>query len=83
MNYVIITGATGVIGKAFALNQIRQGENLVLVGRNEEKLNSLKEELKSLFKTSDVVTIKCDLSVSDDRLNAFSEMKNSVLFSNV
>lgn len=75
MNYVIITGATGVIGKAFALNQIRQGENLVLVGRNEDKLNSLKAEFKSLFTTADVVTIKCDLSVSEDRLRAFSDME--------
>lgn len=74
MNYVIISGATGVIGKAFVLNQIKQGENLVLLGRSLDKLNTLKEELNSLNTKSDVILIKCDLSDDSDRIRAYEEI---------
>ena len=43
--YTLITGATGGLGSAFAHRLIRDGENLILTGRSEEKLRLLKEKL--------------------------------------
>ncbi|MBQ9728904.1 MAG: SDR family NAD(P)-dependent oxidoreductase [Clostridia bacterium] len=48
-NYVLITGATGGLGKAFAITLAKQGKNLILTGRSAEKLNVLKEELKNAY----------------------------------
>ncbi|MBR2283489.1 MAG: SDR family oxidoreductase [Ruminococcus sp.] len=41
----LITGATSGIGKSMAYKLIERGWELILTGRNEEVLNSLKEEL--------------------------------------
>jgi short-subunit dehydrogenase len=42
---ILITGASGGIGRAIAEALTQQGANLFLVGRNEQTLNSLAEEL--------------------------------------
>lgn len=42
---VLITGASSGIGKAIAFEYARQGYDLVLVARNEDKLNEVKKEL--------------------------------------
>ena len=42
---VLITGATGGFGKAFARRYASAGSRLILAGRNEEKLKALQEEL--------------------------------------
>ncbi|MCR5131305.1 MAG: SDR family NAD(P)-dependent oxidoreductase [Prevotella sp.] len=47
MKTVLITGATSGIGKACAQRFAQGGYNLILTGRNEEKLNTLCEELKA------------------------------------
>lgn len=44
---VLITGATSGIGEACARRFAREGYDLILTGRNVEKLNALNEELKS------------------------------------
>ncbi len=41
----LVTGATGGIGAAIARALVKQGAKVGLSGRNEEKLNSLKDEL--------------------------------------
>ena len=43
---VLITGATSGIGEACARRFARGGYDLVLTGRNEEKLKGLREELE-------------------------------------
>lgn len=58
MKTILITGATSGIGKACAELFAKQGNKLILCGRREEKLNSLKEELS---KISDVFTLKFDV----------------------
>ena len=40
MSYALITGATGGLGKAFAIALAKRGDNLILTGRSEEKLQS-------------------------------------------
>ena len=47
---VVITGATGSIGKAAAKLFLEQGANLCLVGRDEGKLRALERELGKVKK---------------------------------
>lgn len=42
---VMITGATGGFGQAFAMRFAAAGSKLILVGRNQEKLDALKDKL--------------------------------------
>lgn len=79
MKYVIISGATGGIGFAFCKNQVLQGENVIAIGRSQDKLNKLKSDLLSLNSSVDVVTFTCDLSSSEDRLKLFSAIRESNL----
>lgn len=41
---VIITGASGGLGHGVAVRLAKEGANLVLVGRNMDKLNKCKED---------------------------------------
>ncbi len=56
--YVLITGAYGGLGKAFAKCFARNGMNLVLLGRNAEKLSGLAREFD---KTVDIITLQADV----------------------
>lgn len=46
---ILITGATGSMGKATALELARRNCNLILVGRNERNLNQLKTSIHSTY----------------------------------
>ncbi len=47
-SWVVVTGCTEGIGKAFALELARKGFNIVLVARNPTKLNALETEIAQL-----------------------------------
>jgi len=49
MSSIVILGATGTIGRVLARRLVRQGQQVILVGRNEEELRSLSEELGQPF----------------------------------
>jgi NAD(P)-dependent dehydrogenase (short-subunit alcohol dehydrogenase family) len=55
---VLITGATGGLGKATARSLADLGARVIAVGRDAAKLDALREEL-----TGDVVTARADLSL--------------------
>jgi NADP-dependent 3-hydroxy acid dehydrogenase YdfG len=55
----LITGATSGIGKATAIAFANNGINLILCGRRQERLDSLKEHLS---KKVEVTTLKFDVS---------------------
>ena len=57
---VLITGASSGIGKASALQFAKQGANIVLVGRNKEKLNQVAQEIKNLQVS--VFVSQCDVA---------------------
>lgn len=64
METVLITGATSGIGLEFAKIFAKNNYNLVLVGRNEEKLEKLKNDIEADYSVT-VDTIQRDLSVEN------------------
>ena len=71
----LITGATGGLGKEIAMEFAKNGCNLFLTGRNNEKLNSLKNELQN-----DQIKIDfeaADLSDVDDIQKLIDKTKNA------
>jgi len=66
---IVITGASGGIGRAAALAFARCGAKVVLAARNEEKLESLKEEIHG--QGGQALAIKADIcSFSDTQAMA-------------
>lgn len=61
MKITLITGATGGLGKAFCKLYAKDGNNLLLVATNADKLSALKSELENEFSVK-VDYIKADLS---------------------
>ncbi|MFH2114776.1 MAG: SDR family NAD(P)-dependent oxidoreductase, partial [Spirochaetota bacterium] len=60
-SYALVTGASGGIGKEFALLLAAGGKPLVLVGRNGRRLEAVKAELASL-QAAGTMVIPCDLA---------------------
>ena len=60
----LITGASSGIGRDIARNLSKKGYDLVLVARDLEKLNELKEELKT-----NVEIESTDLSIAENCKN--------------
>ena len=56
MSLIAILGATGTIGSVLARRLVQQGHHILLVGRNEEKLRSLSEELGQPFEAVDLTS---------------------------
>jgi 3-oxoacyl-[acyl-carrier protein] reductase len=69
----LITGAAVGIGRAAAVNFARHGAKVAILDMNEEKLNSVKEEIAKY--TADCVALSCDVSNEDDVNRAFSKAK--------
>ncbi len=77
-NVALITGASGGLGECFAELFARDGYNLILVARNEEKLNRVKERMKREYNVSAEIFV-CDLSDTDaaDKVYAFAAEKEA------
>ncbi|MFZ5974094.1 MAG: SDR family NAD(P)-dependent oxidoreductase [Bacillota bacterium] len=71
--YVLITGATGGLGKAFAVECARRGYNLYLTDLFREKLESLARGLASTYDIK-TVSFPCDLMHMDARKEIFSDI---------
>lgn len=76
MSYTLITGATGYLGKAFAVECLRRGESLYLTGRSIDKLSALKSELLALRHKADIKIFACDLADGECRSTLFKDAGN-------
>ncbi len=56
MSRIAILGATGTIGTSVARRLVHRGQQLLLIGRNEQKLRSLSEELQQPFLSVDLAS---------------------------
>jgi NAD(P)-dependent dehydrogenase (short-subunit alcohol dehydrogenase family) len=59
---VLITGPTGVIGKATALELAKNNCRLILFGRNETKLNKVKSDISLTTGNNEIEVVVADLS---------------------
>ncbi|WP_343631746.1 SDR family oxidoreductase [Fluviicola sp.] len=71
---VLITGATSGIGKELALLFAKEQYKLVIVARNQEKLESTADELKQIG-SPQVTPISCDLSVAGNAQQLYDQVK--------
>ncbi len=78
--YAFITGATGGLGKAFVQALAKRGYNLILTGRSEEKLLSLKTQLKEQGYSQEIEIFSADLSNDTDRTALFEQIIAKNLF---
>lgn len=62
---VLSDGRCGSIGYGIATAYAKEGANLVITGRNVEKLNGAKEELERLYSIK-VLALQADVSASSD-----------------
>ncbi|KAK4392924.1 Very-long-chain 3-oxoacyl-CoA reductase 1 [Sesamum angolense] len=61
-SWALITGPTDGIGKAFAFQLARKGLNLVLVGRNPDKLKDVSESIQSKYGSTQIKNVVVDFS---------------------
>lgn len=62
--YILITGATGGIGKAIATKLCKEGYHLIVVARSHEKLENLSTALRNQFPHLKISYESCDVSKS-------------------
>ncbi len=72
----LITGASSGIGFELSRIHAKNGDNLVLVARNESKLLDLKAELENEYKVKIMVIVK-DLSLPSAAAEVFDEIKGN------
>ncbi len=72
---VLITGASGGLGKEFAQIFAQNGYNLVLVARSEAKLHTIANNLEDTYKIKVTVLVQ-DLSVPNSAAKIYAEVQN-------
>ena len=72
---VLITGASSGIGRDMAREFAERKYDLVLVARDEKRLNELKTELEVKYKIN-VKTVEKDLSEEENCISLYEENKN-------
>ncbi|KAK2389386.1 very-long-chain 3-oxoacyl-CoA reductase [Trifolium repens] len=73
-SWALVTGPTDGIGKSFAFELARKGLNLILVGRNPDKLKDVSDSVKSKFGKTEVKTVVVDFAGDlDEGVNRIRE----------
>jgi|ERR1719322_273136 len=83
--WAVITGATDGIGLSFANNLAKQGQNIVLVSRNPEKLATVAKEIESKYQV-ETKCITADFShqdIYDNIKKSLYGLDISILINNV
>ena len=81
MDYTLITGATGGLGKAYTHACAKRGENLFLTARSQEKLEALASQIKLQYGV-EVDFFPCQIQEENSRkaLYDYIEQKGMVFF---
>ena len=89
-NWAVVTGASDGIGKGFAFELAKRNFKVVLVGRNEEKLEEVKKELEEKYPESEfrIVVFDFNTQYTADKITELREKfidieKCSILVNNV
>jgi len=73
---VVVTGATGAIGKATALELAKNNCAVILLGRNTDKLSKVQSEIIQATSNNDIETVVADLSEAKSIRQAIAEIKS-------
>lgn len=73
---VLVTGATSGFGKAIATVFAKNGYNVCITGRREERLQELKQELEKNYKV-DITTLCFDIRSRAEVTKAVEELKST------
>lgn len=61
-SWAVVTGPTDGIGKGFAFQLARKGLNLILVGRNPDKLKDVSDSIKAKFGKVEIKSVVVDFA---------------------
>ena len=76
MNFTLITGATGGLGKAFAKIYAENKNNLLLVSTSSDKLIALKEEIENKYKViADYIAVDLSEKTECEKVYAYAKEK--------
>jgi short-subunit dehydrogenase len=81
MNYALITGASSGIGYELAMLFAKNGHNLILVARQENKLIQLADDLKKNY-LIEILIISLDLSRTDAAEEIFRQLQEKSIHVN-
>lgn len=73
---VLITGATGAIGKTTALELAKNNCAVILLGRNADKLSKVKSEIVQATNNNDIEAVVADMSEPKSIRKAVEEIKS-------
>ncbi|XP_038217432.1 uncharacterized oxidoreductase TM_0325-like [Zerene cesonia] len=72
---VVVTGSSGGIGAAIAILFAKEGADVVVIGRDDEKLKNVKEQCETYGRTP--LVLKADVSKDDDAKKIIAETINT------
>lgn len=75
MIYSLITGGTSGLGYELAKKLVKIGKNIIIMGRDEEKLNNSLKELKNISCDVKIVGVKIDISKLSEVDKFFLDLK--------
>ena len=73
--YVAITGASSGIGYETAKRFAQRGKNLIIIARNADKLGQLKNEIKEIDNSLEVIVKPTDLSKKENIYALYESLK--------
>ena len=71
----LVTGATGGLGREYAIDLAKRGYNLIITGTKQERVDAFKAELEEAYKEITVFAHACDLSSQESRTEFFDCLK--------